>query len=374
MMRITWIFLALLLLLSVDARAADEVIQLFLRNYKCDACHDLSAKVVGPSYADIAGNFTSDGIERLTNTIRNGRGRYMQWGAVPMPSMRSVSRAQARCIALWIVGLKFDKNTIDDSCMTLLQQTPHGTQAFAERFIEPEMVVIPAGTVMMGSPSDEAGRDKDEGPVHLVTIKKAFEVSKYEVTFDEWDHCVDDGGCEIDVLNGFGNDFGLGRGKQPLIGVNWQNAHSYIKWLNKVTGKNYRLLTEAEWEYAARAGTKTEYYWGSEIGRNNANCRDCGNESGGKHPMPVGSFKPNAFGLYDMLGNVREWTEDAYQNNYIHVPVDGSAYVANIDTQVMRGGSWNALGSDIRSAFRDHNYQNIIGDDKTGFRLARSLP
>lgn len=373
-MRIAWICLASLLLLPVNARAADEVIQLFLRNYQCDKCHDISAKVVGPSYTDIAQHFTSDDLERLTNTIRNGRGRYMQWGIVPMPSIRSVSRAQARCVAIWIVGLKSGNNSIDDSCTTLLRQTPHGTQAFAARFIEPEVVVIPAGSFMMGSPSDEAGRDKDEGPVHLVTIKKAFEVSKYEVTFDEWDHCVDDGGCEVDVLNGFGKDFGWGRGKQPVIGVNWQNAHSYIKWLNRVTGKKYRLLSEAEWEYAARAGTNTPYYWGNETGRNNANCRDCGNEFGGKHPMPVGSFKPNAFGLYDMLGNVREWTEDTYQDNYRHVPVDGTAYVVAIGTQVIRGGSWNALGSDVRSAFRDHNYQNTMWDDKTGFRLARSLP
>lgn len=370
--------------------SADEPMQVFLKQHNCVGCHRDATTVLGPSFKDIALHNSSDDLEKLINSIRNGSENV--WGRLPMPAFRIVSKVQARCISMWIMSLNSVNAPQDDSCKATFPESATASQSysgsiisfakdlakqFTSKFIEPDMVVIPAGSFMMGSPSDEVGRDKDEGPLHLVAIKKAFEVSKYEVTFDEWDHCVADGGCKTDVINGAGKDYGWGRSKQPLIGVNWQNAQSYIKWLNQVTGKKYRLLTEAEWEYAARAGTNTPYYWGSELGQNNANCKECGNESRGNRPMPVGSFKPNAFGLYDMLGNVREWTEDVYQYDYKKALPDGNAYVVYVDGawgRVIRGGSWSALGSDVRSAFRDHTWVNVLQDDKTGFRLARTLP
>ena len=231
----------------------------------------------------------------------------------------------------------------------------------------PEMVVVPAGEFTMGSPSDEKGHDnlKNEWPQHRVTIAKPFAVSKFAVTFADWDACVSVGGCPkegraVDTFAEFGperggcgevdgcpqeqraSDTGSRRAKQPLTWVSWDDAKTYTAWLSKMTGKEYRLLTEAEYEYAARAGTTTAYYWGEEIGNNNANCRGCG-QWGGRQTAPVGSFAANAFGLYDMLGNVFEWVEDCYHRNYNGAPMDGSAWTADcINFHVIRGGGWDA--------------------------------
>ena len=169
----------------------------------------------------------------------------------------------------------------------------------------PEMVVVPAGSFMMGSPASEKDRDDDEGPVHRVnrvTIAAPFAVGVYEVTFDEWDACVRGGGC-----GGYRPvDAGWGRGRRPVINVNWEDVRTYVDWLSRETGKDYRLLSEAEWEYAARAGTTTRYHWGDDIGRNRANCYytydGCGDSW--DHTAPVGSFGANGFGLHDMHGNV----------------------------------------------------------------------
>jgi formylglycine-generating enzyme required for sulfatase activity len=142
---------------------------------------------------------------------------------------------------------------------------------------------------------------KNEGPQHKVTIAKPFAVSKFAVTFDEWDACVVLGGCPQ------ASDSGFGRGKRPVINVNWDDAQQYVAWLSRMTGRPYRLLTEAAWEYAARAGSTTAYFWGDEIGVGNANCKGCGNQTDNRETSPVGSFKPNAFGLYDTHGNVWQW-------------------------------------------------------------------
>ena len=157
----------------------------------------------------------------------------------------------------------------------------------------PEMVVVPAGTFIMGSP--EGGQD--ERP-HQVTFANPFAVSKFEVRFDDWDACVTYGDCP------HASDSGWGRGRQPLINVSWDDAQRYVAWLSRMTGETYRLLSEAEWEYAARAGTKTVYPWGNEIGEINANCFGCGTPWHHQRAFPVGSFTANAFGLYDMIGNV----------------------------------------------------------------------
>lgn len=207
----------------------------------------------------------------------------------------------------------------------------------------PEMVVVPAGRFKMGEGS--SARD--------VTIQQAFGVGKFEVTFDEWAACVTGGGC---TSNRSPNDRSWGKGRRPVINVSWNDAKEYVGWLSRRTGQTYRLLTEAEWEYAARAGTTTAYSWGDAIGRGNANCDGCGSQWDNKQTASVGSFKPNDFGLHDMHGNVWEWCEDA----------SGSS------SRVLRGGSWGIYPNFLRSANRVINspdYRGIV----IGFRVARTL-
>ena len=231
----------------------------------------------------------------------------------------------------------------------------------------PEMVVIPAGEYMMGSPEGEEGRDDREGPQHKVKIGEAFAVGKYEITFDEWDACVSGGGC-----GGYRpDDEGWGRGRRPAINVSWEDAKAYVAWLSEKTGKYYRLLTEAEWEYAARAGTGTRYYWGDEAGTI-AKCVGC--DADDRETRPVGSFGPNGFGLYDVHGNVDEWVEDCVHENYEGAPEDGSAWLTggDCDKRMVRGSSWGGGPWYLRSARRD---ADDVGqrDRDTGFRVVRSL-
>ena len=212
----------------------------------------------------------------------------------------------------------------------------------------PEMIVIPAGAFTMGSPATEQGRFDNEGPQHMVTIAKPFAVSKFDVTFADWDACVSVGGCPQVT------DTGLGRDTKPVINVSWDDAQQYVAWLSKMTGQPYRLLTEAEWEYAARAGTTTAYYWGDEIGKGNANCNGCGSQWDNQQTSPVGSFAANQFGLYDMAGNVWQWVQDCYHDNYNGAPTDGSAWTSgDCSRRVVRGGSWYNIPRVLRSAYRD---------------------
>jgi formylglycine-generating enzyme required for sulfatase activity len=234
----------------------------------------------------------------------------------------------------------------------------------------PEMVVIPAGSFIMGSPASEQSRTSDEGPQHKVEIAKSFAVSKYELTFDEWDTCAYYGDCPRDI-----SDSDWHRGRQPAINVSWNDAQRYVTWLSKVIGHPYRLLTEAEYEYATRAGTQTIFPWGNEIGTNNANCNQCGSQWGGYQTAPVGSFRPNRFGLYDMVGNVWEWVEDCLHYTYDGAPTDGSAWIEGgvcNEGRVLRGGSWNLPPRDVRSAQRFASGTGIRIAN-TGFRVARTL-
>jgi formylglycine-generating enzyme required for sulfatase activity len=200
-----------------------------------------------------------------------------------------------------------------------------------------------------------------------VTIAKPFAVSKTEVTFAEWDACAAAGACVQ------ASDSTWGRGNMPVINVNWDDVKNYIAWLKRMTGKEYRLLSEAEWEYAARAGTTTAYSWGDEIGKGNADCDGCGGQWD-KKLAPVGSFKPNAFGLYDMHGNVFEWVEDPWHNSYEDAPVDGSPWLQGGDasSRVVRGGPWNGGPQILRSANRVRNTSDNRGGN-LGFRVARTL-
>ncbi len=240
----------------------------------------------------------------------------------------------------------------------------------------PEMVVVPAGSFTMGSPSSEEGHEDGEGPQHRVSIPAPFAVGKYEVTFSEWDACVTAGGC-----NGYRpDDRGWGRGRRPVINVSWDDAKSYVGWLSRKTGKRYRLLSEAEWEYAARAGTTGPFHFGSTISTDQANYD--GNYAYGsgrkgsyrRRSLPVGSFPANAFGLHDVHGNVWEWVEDCWHGSYAGAPTDGGAWVSGGDcgTRVLRGGSWDSLPRGLRFAYRGW-YSSETRFNGLGFRVSRTL-
>jgi formylglycine-generating enzyme required for sulfatase activity len=235
----------------------------------------------------------------------------------------------------------------------------------------PPMVVIPAGEFTMGSPPAEQGAEAQ----HRVTIAAPFAVSKFEVTFDEWDACAADGGC-----GGYWpDDQDWGRGNHPAINISWENAKAYVDWLSRKTGKTYRLLSESEWEYAARAGTTTRFSLGDSLSPSQANYDGSADGSGPsemnrQRTVPVGSFAANGFGLHDMHGNVAEWVEDCWHDEYTaQAPTDGSAWVdGDCNGRVVRGGSWEDSEVEHRSAARTGGYKHdqFYTD---GLRVARSL-
>ena len=230
----------------------------------------------------------------------------------------------------------------------------------------PDMVPVPAGKFNMGSPETEQDRNANESPLHSVNIAQPFAVGKYEVTFDEWDACVAGGGCPKV------GDGGWGRGKRPVINVNWTEAQTYASWLTGKTGKHYRLLTEAEWEYAARAGTASRYFWGNDVGQGKANCKSCGSQWDGKQTAPVGSFQPNAFGLYDMMCNVWEWVQDWYgMDYYSQSPDKDPTGPVTGQKRVLRGGSWTYTAVGVRAAYRFEN-DPTFSSPEVGIRCART--
>ena len=254
----------------------------------------------------------------------------------------------------------------------------------------PEMVEVPAGSFLMGSPESEGHRLDSEGPVHRVTIARPFAVGVYEVTFDEWDACVSGGGCRG------GSGFSQ-RGRRPAVFVTWNYAQAYVRWLSRKTGAEYRLLSESEWEYVARAGATTPFHTGASItpaqanyngswrylprpGCDPGNYRDCyfyGNGVYRGQALPVGAFAPNAFGLYDVHGNVNEWVEDCWNGSYRDAPVDGSAWTSgNCFYRVLRGGAFNDAPAHIRAAKREASLNislRIPEHVLIGFRVARTL-
>ena len=239
----------------------------------------------------------------------------------------------------------------------------------------PQMVVVPAGSFRMGSPSGEAGRDDDEGPVHRVTIAEPFAVGVYEVTFNEWAACVHGGGC-----GGYRpDDEGWGRGNRPVINVSWDDAQAYVRWLSRETGHSYRLLSESEWEYVARAGTTTPFHTGRTISPSQANYNGnftYGNGRQGvfrEQTLPVGSFEANGFGLHDVHGNVWEWVKDCWHVSYAGAPSAGEAWTTgDCGRRVLRGGSWISYPRYLRAALR---FGNDSGNrfSNSGFRIARTL-
>ena len=243
------------------------------------------------------------------------------------------------------------------------------TDALASGAKGPEMVVIPAGAFRMGCLSNDDSCADAEKPVHDVRIPQPFALSKYEVTFVDWDACISAGGC-----NGYRpKDRGWGRGSRPVINVSWQDAKSYAAWLSNQTGENYRLPSESEWEYAARAGTITKYYWGNQIGHNRANCNGCDSRWDDR-TAPVGAFAPNPFGLHDMHGNVWEWVEDCWNDSYYGAPIVSEPWTSgNCAMRIVRGGAWIFGSERLRSAYRGEVSSSSRGINVLGFRVVRKL-
>ena len=265
----------------------------------------------------------------------------------------------------------------------------------------PELVVVPAGSFQMGSPSLEAGRNANEGPVHEVVIAEPFAVGVYEVTRGQWSafvsqtgHATGDGcwsyeGWKWEERSGrsWRNPGFAQSDGHPVMCVSWEDARSYVEWLSGKTGEEYRLLSESEWEYVARAGTRTWRYWGnSETGqcryangldraaerrystRTVASCDD-----GHVHTAAVGSYEGNGYGLHDVLGNVLEWTADCWNDSYHGAPRDGSAWErGDCSGRVLRGGSWVDTPRILRSAFRV-GYSTGSRSNHIGYRVARTL-
>ena len=224
----------------------------------------------------------------------------------------------------------------------------------------PTMATLPGGAFMMGSPSDEPGRAGYEGPQHEVTVA-SFAMSETEITHDQWQACVDDGGCGAYTPG----DAGFGREARPAIYISWRDANAYAKWLSAKTGKAYRLPTEAEWEYAARGGTSTAYWWGDQFDRSHVAMGAT---------RPAGELAPNPFGLRGMLGNAAEWVEDCYVNNYAAVPADGSAVKSgDCGRRVVRGGSWRDQQPALLRAANRSRITQTVRDRSVGFRVALSL-
>ncbi len=243
----------------------------------------------------------------------------------------------------------------------------------------PEVIVVPAGSFLMGSGLEDAARLPAEEPQHQVTIASPFAIGIYEVTFDEWDACVAEGGCDKYSPR----DQGYGRGSQPVINVHFGDAENYLAWLSDKTGQTYRLPSEAEWEYAARADTTTPSSYGTDltsVGDGNVLRVAPGqtahaallNVSSEGRTVPVGSYAPNPWGLYDVHGNVAEFTADCWNRDHAGAPADGSARTdGDCEERAFRGGSWVTAPHTTRSAFRDNNPQLRFIDQ--GFRVVREL-
>jgi len=276
--------------------------------------------------------------------------------------------------------------------------TPGAT--FKDCDICPQMVVVPPGSFVMGSPSGEYGRDDDEGPQHTVTIPKMFAAGVLEVTHGQFGHFIRETGyraaqpCKVLKENGFfssaewvelpnwPNASYAQSADYPAVCIGWPDAKAYVEWLSKKTGERYRLLTEAEWEYAARAGTQTTYFYGNDDDGKDI-CRH-GNTSGGEYSCtndgyrgvvaPVGKFRANKFGLKDVIGNASEWVEDCYVDTYDGAPSDGSARQDGPCTgRVTRSGSYNDWIYDSRSANRGQWLPNGHGFETLGLRVARDV-
>lgn len=267
---------------------------------------------------------------------------------------------------------------------------------FRDCSVCPEMIVVPAGDFVMGSPHHEMGRTSQEGPPHRVSVRDKFAMALYEIKISEWKSCASEGACMSGghIQSEGNSEFGWREWKRthPLVSISWGESKEYVAWLASKTGFEYRLPTEAEWEHAARSGTSTARFWD---GSGDAACEfanldgSSGCADGYEGIAPVGSYQANAFGLYDMIGNAAEWVEDCWYEGYEWAPTDGSARTRSLRTErpepsasypvgdcnqkVYRGGHWKSGLDKARSASR----AGLGMDDKRdyiGFRIVRALP
>jgi len=313
-------------------------------------------------------------------------------------------RAPVFVIALMLLALPAVGQPVSDRAAG---DQPMDEGATSRDFTEcpncPPMVAIPAGKFLMGSPKSEPGRFDSEGPQHVVTIK-AFALGKYDITSKEFLTFLTEAGYQPKPCNKTLNlGWQLTQSRPPIayppseaeppdwpaVCLDHKDALAFIAWLNtQVKAAHpslasragpYRLPSESEWEYAARAGTNSSRWWGDDVGKNNANCNGCGSVWDNSVLAPVTAFQPNAFGLYGVLGNAWEWTEDCWHPSYLDAPVNGSAWVTGGDCakHVIRGGAWNNVPIFIRAASRngasddggEYDYSSL-----SGFRVARDLP
>lgn len=307
---------------------------------------------------------------------------------------------EAEPVAPVPIGPRFDRYTIGMAALLLVAvvsaafyfatrpgaglyaaRSSVGTTGFRDCDLCPEMIAIPPGSFVMGSAPTEQGRFPNESPVHPVTLAKGIAIGKFEVTWDEWEACVAAASCPST------EDAGWGRGRLPIINVSWTDVQSYLAWLRRVSGKDYRLLAEAEWEYAARAGSIGRYGFGDSetdlcayangadqsVRASHSDWLVSGCSDEAEHTAPVGSFKPNQFGLHDMHGNVWEWVQDCFADSYEGAVPDGQAAVkGDCTVRGLRGGAWFSSPSVLRSASRGKATLNTRSYGY-GFRVARTL-
>jgi len=318
-----------------DLRVQAGIAQLEKQNYNVDKAEF----VVQLTWADWIGQrFVLDGAARVAVVRDVAKSLFEEGQQKPVFVKLQTKGAQKTIANSFLVGLGQEIN--------LLMTPPKVADSFRDKLKDgsrgPELVWIPSGTFQMGNNEIE-----DEKPVHPVTVK-SFALGKYEVTFDEYDKF-----CEATAREK-PSDEGWGRGKRPVINVTWDDAKAYTKWLSDQTGKNYRLPTESQWEYACRAGNAGKYAFGDDANQlGNYGWYDKNSE---EKTHPVGEKKPNAFGLYDMHGNVWEWLEDVWHTNYEGAPSDGSAWISGGDSKnLLRGGSWINSDNDSRCTYRFRN-------------------
>jgi formylglycine-generating enzyme required for sulfatase activity len=348
---------------------------------------------------DAAGLITTERKELLAADVREeGDGKTLALakviaGLLGVPSdeifrraereRRAAARRKRRVQALVgvllagiVIGLFgwWNQSYLREQIYWLTEVRPYVLTVEAERALKPKdsfqeckdcpaMAVLPAGSFAMGTSKSHDEDSNFESPQHEVVLAKQFAVGKYEVTFAEWDTCVACPGV---------SDSDWGRGERPVINVIWDEAEQYVTWLSRLTGKPYRLLSEAEWEYAARAGTTTLYSFGDDMAVLGEYAWYNGNSDLKTHP--VGEKKPNGFGLYDMHGNVWEWVQDCWHNSYEGAPTDGSAWTTGYDCgdRVLRGGSFGERDGNLASAER-YWFPTNSRATNFGFRVARTL-
>jgi formylglycine-generating enzyme required for sulfatase activity len=325
---------------------------------------------------DSGRNFDTD-IERLMRSMdRLLEGKTVETGPAETTSSGDTERITASQAPVATAPSSVQPSPTDDVPLSPERERAlKPKDGFKECATCPEMVVVPAGSFTMGSPESEQSRSSDESPQHVVTFARQFAVGRFALTFDEWDACVADGGCNRYKPS----DQGWGRRRRPVINVSWDDAKAYVAWLSRKTGKTYRLLSEAEREYVTRAGTTTPFWWGSSISMSQANYNGNYAYGGGAKgeyrakTLPVDTFQPNPWGLYQVHGNVWEWVEDCWNDSYRGAPSDGSAWTSgDCSRGVVRGGSWDLDPQFLRSANR---YRRTTDDRSTylGFRVGRTL-